>query len=210
MELERIEQVLRAGPPDEPVYIPGSFRQARRPGAMLAAVGLTVAAVLVLAVVTGVVLTALRLTNGQVGGPVDVDDLHAQLQGTWLSTELTENEWVDGLVALGYDPEQVEASLSFLEPFEVIRYEMVFDGTHLQIFGSYDDGPFESFSGGPYELLSDGAIHYDDIGCFITATFDITGDQLQFDPIQTEGCVPDASLNNAVFFNLVTYTRGGS
>jgi hypothetical protein len=205
MDDEKIERALRAGPVDEPAYVPGSFRRGRSAWSLAMATSV-IALTLLAGIAVGVGLGALRGNGDGVGAP-DVQALAAQLKGRWVSQEITRQDWIDALNAIGHEVAAIDAYLAH-DPIQAsVRYELWFVGDHLQIFAAVDGAPFTSQSGGPYRLLADGALYYDDIGCFITATLDITGDRLSFDPISTTGCGADESLANAAFFNLVDYTR---
>ena len=206
MDTERIERALREGPPDEPVYVPGGHRQQRRV-LMLAGLGALVTAALLVGVAIGVTLNVLRASNGGVGSGIDVAALAAELEGTWDSTELSVASYRSELVARGHAAEDVEAAIANNGQFDRVRYRFVFAEDHLQIFAAFDGRAWESMSGGPYELQEDGSLLYDDIGCFITATFTIGNGDLSFTPIQTRSCNADETLNNTAFFNLVNYTR---
>jgi hypothetical protein len=128
-------------------------------------------------------------------------------KGTWISTEITSDEWVDGLLALGHDRDDVEFALANFPPFERARWRLTFVDAHLQIFGSFDGGGFYSMSGGPYELLPDGSIRYDDFGCILTIRVVVDGPKVDFGPMTTESCNADERLNNDGFFQLVEYER---
>lgn len=206
MNLERIERALRDGPADEPTYVPGTHRARRDGRLLLAAAGGVLAVALVVGVGIGVGLSVLREPEG-VGTGVDVDQLAAALEGSWISTELTSDEWVDGLIALGHDRDDVEFALGNFPPYERVRWRLDFVDEHLQIFGSFDGGAFISMSGGPYELQPDGSIVYDDIGCFMTIPIAIEGSRLLLEPMRTESCNADERLNNDGYFQLVEYER---
>jgi hypothetical protein len=206
MDLQTIEQALRDGPVDEPIYVPGTHRRGRPLYWQGALVMTITAAALLAGVVIGISLDALR-SAGNPPGQVDVAALARELEGDWQSTEITREDLIRTALAMGHDQQTIDTQLRALPAFARVQYEMVFANDHLQIFASFDGAPAASQSGGPYTLQPTGAIHYDDIGCFITATFDVVGDQLTFDPIQTQGCDADESLANAAFFNAVTYSR---
>jgi hypothetical protein len=157
MNTERIERALREGPPDEPMYVPGGHRQAVNRNLLAAVAGVALAAALVIGVVVGVTLDTLRGPSGGVGAP-NVEALAAELEGMWTSEATTPDAWVEGLLALGYAREDVELALGNFPPYERARWQLVFADEHLQIFGSFDGGPWIGLSGGPYELLPDGSI----------------------------------------------------
>lgn len=209
MNLERIERALRQGPVDEPIYLPGTHGVRRNPRLMLAIAGAVVSAALVVGVGIGIAMSAIR-GPGNLGSGVDLTRLAAELEGSWLSPEITADAWTAGLVALGHDRDDVALALENFGAFERARWRLDFVDDHIQIFGSLDGGPFTSMSGGPYELLRDGSIRYDDIGCFMTIPVAVEGNRLRFGPMTTESCDADERLNNDGYFLLVDYERDAS
>jgi hypothetical protein len=207
MDADRIERALREGPPDEPTYVPGAFRQRRRVPVLFLQAGAVLAAAVIMGVVAGVTLNVLREPSGSVGGPVDAEQLAAEIEGRWSSGEIGREAWIDRLTALGHRRADIDFALSNLPDHERVRYDLVFEDDHLMIYGSFDGADLRPMSGGPYEVLDNGALYYDDVACFITVRFDLDGHRLDFEPMQTEGCSADESLNNAAFFNLLSYTR---
>lgn len=209
MDLESIERALRAGPVDEPVYVPDSFR--RSPGGIwsLAAVTGVLAVTLVVGAAAGYALSMLRGTGDGPGAP-NASALAASLEGRWVSQQITRQDWIDALAALGHQMDEVNAFLLHDPIASRTRYELRFLEDHLQVFEAADSTPFQGEAGGPYQVMATGAVLYDDIGCFVTATFDITGDRLSFEPISTESCDAEERIANTAFFNLVDYTRAGS
>ena len=207
MDADRIERALREGPPDEPTYVPGAFRQRRSVPLLFVGAGAVLAAAVVIGLVVGVTLDLLREPTGGVGGPVDADELAAELEGRWSSGDISREAWIEELAAMGYRPADIDFALSNLPEHERVRYDLVFEDDHLMIFGSFDGADLRPMSGGPYEVLGNGALYYDDVACFITVQFDLDDDRLAFEPMQTEGCNADESLNNAAYFNLLTYAR---
>jgi len=207
MDADRIERALRDGPPDEPTYVPGAFRQRRSLSLLIVGAGAVLGVALIVGVVAGITLNVLRDPSDSVGGPVNVDRLAAELEGRWSSDEISREDWIQALAEMGYQRPDIDFALSNLPDHERVRYDLVFEDDHLQIFGSFDGDDLRSMSGGPYTLLPDGALYYDDIGCFITVRFELDADRLAFDPMETDGCSADESLNNAAYFNLLTYTR---
>jgi hypothetical protein len=206
MNLERIERALRDGPPDEPLYVPGTHRARRDVRLLLAAASAVLAFALVVGIGIGFGVSVLR-GPGDVGSGVDLDALAANLEGQWISTEISSDEWVDGLIALGHDRDDVQVALDNFPPYEAVQWRLDFADDHLQIFGSFDGGPFISMSGGPYELVPDGSIAYDDIGCFMTIPVEVQGSRLLLEPMRTESCNADERLNNDGYFQLVEYER---
>lgn len=207
MDVERIERALRAGPVDEPIYVPGSFRRAGSRWSFT--VGVVVATgALVIGVVIGVGVGILRPPAPNIGAP-DLEALAAELQGTWMSEVITRHDWITAQVALGNDIDDID-NLLIHDPMESrIRYQLSFDDSHLTVSAATDGGPVLEQSGGPYRLLDTGAIYYDDLGCFVTVRFAISGDRLNFQRISTVSCGADERVANSAFFNLVSYTRSG-
>ena len=206
MDTERIERALREGPVDEPRYAPGAFRRSRRRFS-LALAGSVATAALVTGVLLGVVLTQLREPNGGVRGR-DLGELAADLEGRWVSDVISREEWINSALAAGHDRNTIDAFFLH-DPIELqVQYELVFADDHLQVFGAFDGSPSQGLAGGPYRLLDNGAVYYDDIGCFITARFKLSADRMTFEPISTESCNAEEGLANWVFFNLASYTRG--
>jgi hypothetical protein len=206
MDVERIERALRDGPVDEPLYVPGSFRRPGRTGWSMAVVFASAGAALVLGVFVGLGLGVLR-TPGDVGSPVDTDALAAQLEGRWTSEEMTRDEWNNGLVALGFDIDDVEAFHRHDPIASTVRYELEFRDGWLDLFVEAPPNPLVEMGDGPLRILPDGRIHHDDRDCFVTMAFDTDGDQLTFARISTESCGVEEQLANSAFFNLSTYTR---
>ena len=132
------------------------------------------------------------------GGPVDAEQLAAEIEGRWSSGEIGREAWIDSLTALGYRRADIDFALSNLPDHERVRYDLIFEDDHLMVFGSFDGADLRPLSGGPYEVLDNGAQYYDDVACFITVRFDLD-----------EGCSADESLNSAAHFNLLTDTRSG-
>jgi hypothetical protein len=207
MDLERIERALREGPVDEPIYVPGAFARRRRSIWSLAVVSAAVGAALVIGVIVGVGLSVLREPDGGVGVAPDVEALAAQLEGRWVSDEITHDEWVSALLAMGHDIDDIDAFLLH-DPIETsTHYDLVFNDGLLTLFDTAPPDPRLEMGDGRYELLPDGRLYYDDRGCFITARFTIEGDRLTFDPISTDSCGADERVANSAFFNLAGYTR---
>lgn len=206
MDLAIIEQALRAGPPDEPEYIPGRFSRRKGRSWSLLAAAVLVVVTLVSGIAVGVGISAVWLpTPGPQTGSVDLRALDASLQGNWDSLEISHDDAVDALAALGVNRYAAIAFAPSVGSTMRIRIHIA-DG-HLQIFRSDNGDAYVSQSGGPYRLLPSGDISYDDIGCFITIPFLVTGDHLVFDPISTENCDGPGTNANRSFFNLSVFTR---
>lgn len=205
MDLERIERALREGPVDEPIYVPGTFRRARSRWS-LAIGAAVVTGGLLIGLVIGLGLGILRAPAPGIGA-VDLEALAAELQGTWTSEEITRQQWISSLVALGNDIDDID-NLLIHDPMESrVYYELSFVDSRLTVWAAVDGRPVLEQSGGPYRLLDTGEIYYDDLGCYITVRFAIKGDRLTFQRISTESCGADERVANSAFFNLVPYAR---
>lgn len=206
MDAQRIERALRAGPVDEPTYVPGGFRRAggRSPRA-LAIAGLISAVLFGLAV--GVGLSTLHRPPAQVGS-VDRDRLALELPGRWVSDDISRERWVSVLVGLGNDIDDIDNFLAHFDPIvATTHYELEFTHDHLAIADFADDQPRDDVASGPYQIDANGTLHYDDRSCFVSARFKIEDDRLTFGPISTDSCGADERIANMAFFNLVSYTR---
>ena len=149
---------------------------------------------MIIDLVVGIGLNGLHAPNQ--GGPVDVPALKAELVGSWQSDVVTREQWLNRMVATGFDINDLEAFLSH-DPLGVrIQYRLTFDGSKLTIASSTDDAPFLVNGTGAYSLLADGTFAYVETpppgglgtDCELTAPFEITGDRLVFDPVTTLGC----------------------
>ncbi|MEO6059111.1 MAG: hypothetical protein ABIQ05_03960 [Candidatus Limnocylindria bacterium] len=208
MDVERIERALREGPADEPVYVPGTFRRARSRWSLAIGAGV-VAAALVIGLVIGIGLGVLRAPAPNVGAP-DLEALAAELQGTWTSDEITRDRFITGLVALGNNRDDVDNLLIHDPILSMVQFELAFDDGQLAISAATDGGPMVEQSGGPFHLLPEGSIYYDDLGCYITVAFAISGDRLTFQRISTVSCGADERAANSGFFNLSPYARAAA
>lgn len=209
MDIEAIERALREGPVDEPRYVPGAFRRARQ-RLWFATTAFVATAALVAGVVLGVMLSELRQPGGGVGGPAP-DELAAELEGRWVSEVISRAEWISMATASGHDPADIDAFLLH-DPIESqVQYELLFQDGRIEVFGTFDGSPSERLAGGPYRLLDNGALRcFNEIGCFITATFELSADRLSFSPIATESCDEVERLAMWAFFNAAPYTRGNA
>ena len=205
MDVERIERALRDGPMDEPIYVPGAFR--KRHGSSLVLLFASVGAALVLGVAVGLGLGVLNVPRVDVGAPVDTNALAARLEGRWVSEEMTRDEWVSGLQALGLNIDDIEAFHRHDPIPTTVRYEFVFSEGVLDIFVEAPPSELGEVGDGPYRILADGRLYFDDRQCFVTMAFDIEGDLLTFDRISTESCGVEEQVANSAFFNLSTFTR---
>ncbi len=204
-----IERALRDGPPDEPVYRPGTFSNPAAAGWARA----TSAIFLVLALVFGLVLGAgiagsQRLVEQN---PVQVDAMAALLQGAWVGDPIPREDWVRRLVEMGNSIDDVEAFLTHDPMTTNVVYTITFSGNALLVTSSLDGNARIHNSIGPFLILPDGRLRWEDIGCFVTttATIDVAGggDRLRFGPISMESCGADERVANGAFFNLSTFRR---
>jgi hypothetical protein len=205
-DVDRIERALRAGPADEPRYIPGTFRNRRPRGylrsALLAA---GVIASVTVGVVIGLGLGAARPVGGLIGGP---QDSAAALQGHWISQGMSLRAWTDALLVKGNRQEDIDAFLVH-DPFRsTIHYEIDVTEDRILISSVADDGPLAPLSGGPFQLIGPSTFRYDDVGCYVTVDFEVAGQWLNFDPPAMDSCNADERIANTAFFNSWPYTRG--
>lgn len=212
MNTQRIERALRDGPADEPIYVPGSFRRAVRSGWSWALLVGAVAAAVVVTVAVGLALGMLRGPN--VGAGVDVEALHAQLEGNWASDTISRQEWVSSMEALGYDVNDLEIFLDHEVFQQSIEYRLAIGDEVLTNLTSFDDGPPMKNSDADYRILEDGRLQLVErtaIGqglgdtCTVTMSFDSKDDRLTFGRIQPDGCALDERMAYSSFFNLVPY-----
>lgn len=200
MNLDRIERALRDGPVDEPRYVPGAFGSARRTEPLLLAAAL--AGALVLGVVIGLGIGLLRAPAPTVGGPSTNSVLQEQLEGTWLSETVTQDEFVRYMLDNGHS--QADLDDEWHDPIETtLRWGLDFDGRgRLVIFTVTGDGVTEVVAEGPYELLPDDRLRWTDITCVMTANFDVSADQLSFDERDSQNCDAEERIAHDAFFGL--------
>lgn len=204
---QRIEQALRDGPPNEPRYVPGSFRRDVLSQWSLAVGGAFVAVALVLGVAAGLGIGVLRSPGGNVGNPPDLEAIAAELQGAWVSDAISRDDWVSGLVSMGHDIDDVDNFLIHDPIVKDVTYFLTFSDGTLNISSSLDGAPVIENSDGPYRLLPEGRLSWEDLGCFVTADVTVDGDRLTFEPVETESCGADERVANSAFFNLAPYER---
>jgi hypothetical protein len=214
MNLQVIEAALRAGPVDEPRYVPDAFRpaQARRWSVLL--IGSAIAGALIVGAVIGLSVAVWRLPGGATGSPPDLVALAAQLQGRWQSQELTRDEWIGSLLEMGFDINDIEPFLDHDPIEERIHYELQVDGDRMTVSSAADGGFLTTLSQGNFRLLPDGRIEWSDAGasqlsgtCLATAEFQVDGEGLAFSTLKTAGCGVDERIAVSAFFNLSVYTR---
>ncbi|HEX6127893.1 MAG TPA: hypothetical protein VF071_02620 [Candidatus Limnocylindria bacterium] len=212
MDLERIERALRDGPPDEPLYVPGSFARPHMSAWLFAFAGVAVTAAIVIGIAIGVGFDAMRAPR--VGAPLP-SAVMADLEGTWVSDVISLDQWVDELVERGFDPNDIGNFLSH-DPFErTARYQLAFDLGQVTISADYDETGMQVLSLGEY-TLRDGVFSYVEasdapsvIGgpCTLDATVNLDGSRLVWENVELHGCGVDPSIAHTVFFDLLPYTR---
>ena len=214
MDLRDIERALRAGPPDEPDYVPGAFRRSARRAWWLAAAGVLAGGVLLGAVLAmGMVI----VRNPSTGG-INPGAIAAQLDGSWISDEISFDDWVAGLKARGFNPSDIGEFLGH-DPFEQrVRYGLVFHDGEVTIQASYDGAPLEILNFGTYAIDDDGMLRYVEtmdplpaVGdtCHVVARVQTAGDRLSFEVLDFPGCGTDPLMAHTLFFDLLPYTRTG-
>lgn len=213
MDIERIEHALRAGPPDEPVYIPGSFGRSHAPAWWLAVAGMIVTAAVVTGIAIGVGLDVLR--GDPVGGPPTSVVTTADLEGRWLSDEISFDEWVDQLIARGFDPNDVGNFLAH-DPFEQhVRYQLTFDSGRVTVSADYDGTGLQVLNFGEYTLQG-GVFSYVEAtdappvvgeACRVHAVASLDDLRLVWDDVELAGCGVDPSIAHTAFFDLAGYTQ---
>lgn len=216
MDADRIERALREGPPDEPTYVPGAFRDQRtRGGLALAAASLGLA--LVAGIVIGTGLGILRSDPSDlVGGPAaSPRPLAAEdLQGMWTSGELDRDTWTDALRERGFTQDDIDAFLLH-DPFEsTVRYFMVFRGAALTIGATYDGGSPQVLTDARFLILGDGTLQVTEVvdgvdpedACVISVVPTLEGDVLSF-RIMDVPCDVDPQIATTAFFELLPYSR---
>lgn len=210
MDTERIETALRAGPPDEPVYVPGSFRRTGLPGWWLAVAGLSVAVALVTGIAIGTALDALR--SGGVGSGPGRDLVVADLQGVWESDPIEHRVWVDALLARGFSQADIDAFLEH-DPFaDRVRYALSFVDDRVTIQGAYDDLPFETLNPATFTIRDDGVKFVEILdgvegACQPLVAAAIDGSRLIMNVLELPGCTTDERMANTLFFEIASYSR---
>lgn len=204
MDLERIERALREGPVDEPAYVPGAFRRARRRSTILMTA--TVGAALVIGFVLGLSLDTLRSPGVGTGAPgPDLEALNAELAGSWRSDVIYRDRFVEEMLELGHAEADIDAFLDRGGVRTAGRFHLFFDGRgRSRVYEATRDT--DLLSDEPYELLPDGRLMWGDLGCVVTARFIIAGDLLTFEPDSTTGCDADERIATDAFFNYRPYT----
>jgi hypothetical protein len=211
MDADRIEWALREGPPDEPTYVPGSFRRSSQPGWWLAVASLSVGLALVAGIAIGIGLDVLRGDTG--GEPEPRVLVAADLQGVWESDPIESQVFVDALLARGFAQDDIDAFLEH-DPFEDrVRYALRFIDDRLIVQAAYDDLPFQTLSAGTFTILDDGSLRFIEVvdgtpvACEPLAAPQIDGARLTLDVLELAGCDTDGRMANTLFFEIATYSR---
>jgi len=215
MDLHDIEEALRLGPPDEPDYVPGAYRQSSRRRWWLATAGILAGGMLVgavLAIGLGIV------RDPGTGNRADPAVIAAQLEGAWVSDEISFDRWVNALEAKGFDPSDIGEFLRH-DPFEErVHYGLIFRAGKVTIQASYDGAPLGIQNFGSYHIDEDGNLQYVETteplppvgdACHVVANVRIVGDRLTFDVLGFPGCGTYPRMAHTVFFDLLPYTRTG-
>jgi hypothetical protein len=213
MDIERIEYALREGPPDEPVYVPGSFGRSHAPAWWFAVAGMLVTAAVVTGIAIGVGLDALR--GNPVGGPTTPEVTAADLEGRWLSDEIPMDEWVDELLANGFDPNDIGNFLAH-DPFEQsVRYQLTFDSGNVTVSADYDGTGLQVLNSGEYSIQG-GVLSYVETtdappvvgeACRVRAVPTLDDLRIVWEDVELAGCGVDPSIAHTAFFDLAGYTQ---
>lgn len=202
MNLERIERALREGPVDEPRYVPGAFGSARRLDRLMLTAA--VAAALVIGVLIGLALDVLRAPGPNVGGPgPDTAAIQRQLEGTWRSRTVTQEEFVAFMLERGHAQADLDAFLGHDPISTTLQWGLDFDlRGNLLVFSVTGDGITDILSNGPYEILPDGRLRWTDETCVLVAAFTVDAEQLTFGSLAPQDCNTDERIATDAFFGL--------
>jgi hypothetical protein len=207
VDVERIERALREGPPDEPLYVSGSFRRSATGRSWLASAALAVMATVAIAIGSWVALNPLR--EGGVGtGPSPVLDA-ADLEGTWSTSEIAFQDWVGGLTERGFETDEIAAFLEHDRFNRTVRYELdIADGV-MTIRSSRDAGPLVTLSSAPYSILADGRLGIAEAStvCRPTVEVALVGEQLTLSRLDLPNCSLEEHIASSAFFELEPYVR---
>lgn len=211
MDVERIEAALREGPPDEPAYVPNSFRGAGPSGWRMAMAALTVGVVLVAGIAIGSGLGLLRGNLGDAPAPRVLTV--ADLQGVWQADPIAFDAWTEALLARGFSQADLDAFLEH-DPFEdQVRYQLRFIGDRFVVQATYDEDPIQTLGSGTFTLNGDGVIHLAEVvgggetGCEFTVAAEIDRSRLQMDVLDLSSCDTDEQMANTLFFDVAPYVR---
>jgi hypothetical protein len=209
MDTEWIERALREGPPDEPAYVPGSFRRTGRPGWWFAVAGLSVAIALVTGIAIGTALDAFR--SGGVGSEPDPRPLvAADLQGVWESDPIERLDLEEALLARGFSRADVDVHLEGLPDEDAARYALRFAGDRLIAQAAYGDQPFQTVDTGEFIIRDDGlqiVVRGVEGACEPLAAAEIDGSRLILKVLELPGCATDERLVNTLLLDIASYSR---
>ena len=149
--------------------------------------------------------------------PPDLAALEASLQGIWDTPYISRDDWLAAVRGHGFDEADVT---TFLEHNPIPRTSI---GYELRVpwpgaFGvmRFDENNY--LGGGKrwvYSLLPDGRLQWTIThpgaspgdGCVFTAGFTVSGDTLEFAPVEADGCSIDEQILGFVLHNLAPYHR---
>lgn len=211
MDSKRIERALREGPPDEPAYVPGSFRRSPASGWWIAASGAAVFIALVVGIAIGTGLDTLR--SGGMGGEVEPRVLvAADLHGVWESDPIERQVWVDALLERGFAQDDIDA---FVDGGfdDRVRYALRFVDDSITVQTAYDELPFETLGSGTFTVLDNGTVQIIEtvngiqVSCAGVAAVTIDGDRLTMRLLGLSGCSVDERIGDTLFFEIAEYSR---
>jgi hypothetical protein len=209
MDTERIERALREGPPDEPTYVPGSFRRAGPAGWWFAVASLSVGIALVAGIAIGTGLDALR--SGRVGGDLEPRPLvAADLQGVWESDPIERQVLEEALLARGFSQADIDVHLESLPVGDAVRYALRFVDDRLIAQAAYGDLPFQTLDTGTFIIRDDGlqiVVDGVDGACEPLAAAEIDGSRLILSVLELPGCDTDERMVNMTVLEIAAYTR---
>jgi hypothetical protein len=209
MDVERIEQALREGPPDEPAYVPGSFRRTSPPGWWFAAASFSVVVALVAGIAIGTALDALR--SGGVGGAPEPRPLvAADLQGVWESDPIERQVLEQALLARGFSQTDIDVHLESLPVGDAARYALRFVDDRLIAQAAYGDLPFQTLDTGTFIIRDDGfqiVVEGVQGACEPLAAAEIDGSRLILNLLELPGCDTDERLVNTLLLEIASYSR---
>lgn len=147
----------------------------------------------------------------QATAPSPSPSVTLRLQGTWSSTELTRQEWIDKLVAMGHQRADHDKVLVHDPISARITYIFSISGDQMDVSSSTDGGPRQVLSPGHFRLIDGSHLGWTEKGsaCEIRLPFTLEADQLSFGPITSVGCTlnADERIANDAFFHLTSYGR---
>lgn len=209
MDTERIERALREGPPDEPTYVPGSFRRTSPHGWWFAAAGLSVVIALVAGIAIGTALDTLR-SDGVGGGPEPRPLVAADLQGVWESDPIERQVLEEALLARGFSQADIDVHLESLPVGDAARYALRFVDDRLIAQAAYGDQPFQTLDTGTFIISDEGfQISVPEVqgACEPLAAADIDGSRLILSVLDLSGCETDERLVNTLLLDIASYSR---